>query len=106
MEYTVESGQAAARYIVLNPADVPSSTISLPPNSPASLDNRIPYFSGTEEYFTICDTFLMLLFIFDDPAPRSRTEIVLLPEIFFFLISSIIKTTPGSILFLNTLDTR
>ena len=61
--------------------------------------------TGTDEYLAISDTLLKFFFILEDPAPRSRTFIVLLSDRFFFLILSIDKTTPGSILFLKTPET-
>src|ERR1035437_1493107 len=104
--HTVVSEHEAAMYIVLIPMEVPNSIINGFPNSAAIFDNRAPYFPGTGENLAIFDIFLKFVFNNSDREPRSQTIILRLSEINFFLTSSILNITAGSILFLKTLETR
>ncbi len=103
---TSASGHDAARYIVLIPSDVPNSRIKGFPKASPIFESKTPYFRGIAEYLVISDTFLKLVFIFFDPAPRSVTFIDRESSSNSFLIFSILQTISGRVLFRKMFEIR
>ena len=88
------------------PFNVPSSIMSLPPNSEASLYSNFPYFGGTAECFAISDIGLKLPFLYLDPEPKSVTRNTCLLESMLFRAFSKSKTKPEVVLFRKTSEIR